>query len=60
MKFARVRVSKIKTHCGQEHPVNSGSGINHLVVSMVTMPMVTQDRMCNMVQMPPDLMPPPC
>ena len=60
MKFARVGMSKIKTHRGQQHPVDSCSSIHHLVVSMVAMPMITQDGMCNVVQMPPNLMPSPC
>ena len=51
------RVTKIQAHCRQKHPIDARLFVEHLVPSIIPMPMIANDRMADLVQVPSDLMP---
>ena len=48
-RFVGLGVSEIQPHGRQQHAVDSGSLIKHLVPSVVPVAMVTEDRMAKVV-----------
>jgi hypothetical protein len=52
-------MSKVQSHRRQEHAINARSLVEHLVPSMISMAMITDDWMAKMVQVSSDLMPTP-
>ena len=56
-RFVGLGVSEIQSHGRQQHAVDSGPMIKHLVPSVVPVAMVTEDRVAKVVQVPPDLVP---
>ena len=56
-RFVGLGVSEIQSHGRQQHAVDSGPMIKHLVPSVVPVAMVTEDRMAKVVQVSPDLVP---
>ena len=56
-RFVGFGVSEIQSHGRQQHAVDAGPLIEHLVPSVVPVSMVAEDRMAKVVQVPPDLVP---
>ena len=56
-RFVGLGVSEIESHGRQQHAVDSGSLIKHLVPSVVPVAMVPEDRMAEVVQVSADLVP---
>ncbi len=48
-RFVGLGVSEIQSHGRQQHAVDSGALIEHLVPSVVPVAMVTEDRMAKVV-----------
>jgi hypothetical protein len=53
-------VTKVEPHRGKQHAVDARSFVEHLVPAMISMAMIPNDRVSDMVQVSSDLMPSSC
>jgi hypothetical protein len=40
---------KIDSYGTEKHPIDSGLFMHHLIVPMITMAVITNDRLCDMI-----------
>ena len=53
-------MTEVESHGGKQHTVDARSFVEHLVPTMITVSMITDDRMSDMVRVSSDLVPASC